>query len=125
MTGRSYGTGIVTVNGANGPAFGVFFCLPQHGAHGVVFCGDQRKYSSQGIGQWRATDLVQAIRDQAPRCLPEGSRVVAAVFSLFPSFNVETDADARTADRQFCGELCRARRLPWLVGVSSCIVTLY
>jgi hypothetical protein len=86
-------TGFVMVNGANGRALDVFFCLPLHGTRGVLFCGDQRKYSSQGIGEWRATDLLQAIRAQAPRCLPEGSHVVAALFSLFPSFNVEADAD--------------------------------
>jgi hypothetical protein len=82
----------VFINGANGPAIDVFFCLPLHGSSGVLFCGDQRKYSSTGLGQWRASDLLQGIHNQAPP-LPPGSRVVAALFSLFPSFNMDGDVE--------------------------------
>lgn len=87
LRGRD-GVWFVLINGADGPAVDLFFCLPlAKNAGGVLFCGDQRKFSSANLGEYRAEELLNAMRGQVPRCLPEGSRVVTALFSLFPSFN--------------------------------------
>ncbi len=81
----------VFINGANGPAVDVFFCLPLALRGGVLFCGNQRKFSSASLSGQRATELLQSIRAQVPRCLPAGSVVVAGHFIMFPSFNVDED----------------------------------
>ena len=86
------GIWFVLINGANGPAVDLFFCLPlANNVGGVLFCGDQRKFTSSNLGEHRAEELLNAVRGQVPRCLPGGSRVVTALFSLFPSFNSEED----------------------------------
>jgi hypothetical protein len=90
LRGRD-GIWFVLINGADGPAVDLFFCLPLANVDGVLFCGDQRKFTSANLGEQRAEDLLNAVRRQVPRCLPGGSRVVTALFSLFPSFNSEED----------------------------------
>ena len=92
LKGSDDGVWFVLINGANGPAVDLFFCLPlAEGNDGVLFCGDQRKFTSANLGEHRAEELSNAVRGRVPLCLPEGSHVVTALFSLFPSFNSEED----------------------------------